>query len=131
MQAEARFDQPRIVHAHIRPTLELVEVFATFIEPALGGDIIRKLGIEAPLPTLQHAKRVRKSRERPDRLELLLWPVPAGALPIEVETAEGASEPALPLPDQLLGQLPPAVREVVRTHTLQLHTVKVHISYPL
>lgn len=66
------FSDPYIVHSSQDTLLELVPVLASCIEPKLGGQLVKRLSVIAPLAGLQHVKRVRKSVRFDGKLEILI-----------------------------------------------------------
>lgn len=66
------FSDPYIVHSSQDTLLELVPVLASCIEPKLGGQLVKRLSVIAPLAGLQHVKRVRKSVRFDGKLEVLI-----------------------------------------------------------
>ena len=139
------FGQPEAVPASTGPTLVLLRMWAVQAEPRLGGPLMKALAAAAPLTGLQHIKRVRKQG---GSLHVLLcrtdWRQQAG----ESEQQQGDGQAASTQQEQHQGNgaaapgeacgpsgaangssnsssagqepdLPPAVADIVRQHSLQ------------
>lgn len=92
----------------------LTKVYTIPVAPAQANPLVKELARIAPLPALQHLKRVRKPllTEGPDRLEVIL--TPAGCEDTADANVAVSSLEQPPNEQELLLELPAAVAAIVQ-----------------
>jgi tRNA-specific adenosine deaminase 3 len=72
----AKFGEPVLIPAHDKNSLELIDIYACTIDAKSCSALIGKLSTIAPVPrAIKHAKRIRKRRDQPGKVDVLLLPV--------------------------------------------------------
>ena len=70
-----QFGDPILIPAHDKHLLELVDVYACTIDAKSCSAVIGKLAQVAPLVDMAHVKRVRKRKDSPHKLDVIIQPV--------------------------------------------------------
>ena len=75
MDSKPNFGDPVLISAHDKNSLELIDAYACTIDAKSCSALLGKLVTLAPLHAIKHAKRVRKRKDQPDKVDVLLLPV--------------------------------------------------------
>jgi tRNA-specific adenosine deaminase 3 len=75
MMESSKFREPILIPAHDKNHLELIDVYCCTIDAKSCSALLGKLATLAPLRGIKHAKWIRKRKEQPNKLDILLLPV--------------------------------------------------------
>ncbi|KAL4522690.1 hypothetical protein Ndes2437A_g07450 [Nannochloris sp. 'desiccata'] len=71
----SKFRDPILIPAHDKNSLELIDVYCCTIDAKLCSALVGKLSALAPLRSIKHAKWIRKRKDQPNKLDILVLPV--------------------------------------------------------
>lgn len=140
MAGEPRFGDPVLGPAHDKNALDLIDMYACTIDAKACSAVMGGLAAAAPLRgALGHVKRVRKPRDAPAALDVILCPVRReDAMEEDGDDPEIAEESgagftavaAAHVGDEVpLEALPPAVVDIIKGHSERAFVVQV-ARYP-